>query len=888
MSDTAIKNALRAAGRKDKLPRDPESRMRRAEEQGFTEDVYHVTKSRKPITRFKPYSNLVTSGEPIDEVPGIHVGTKEAAADRFEQVITHARNWEPREPVMQTMPLKMRMSKPYLKADGTPFDEFELSSHIQDFGRKNPGEGVPGERFAKHLLDQGHDVIPYVNQFETPGSISYLVLKPENLRSRFAQFDPAKVDSPYIMKAAGGPVDHDKAIRKALLTARRQAAYGGAYGPAGYSAPLTEEELDQSQAGGDVGPGMAGPPGAPSTGDFGTDVASFAEATAPAMAGAAIGAAMGGPAGAIGGLAAASMAQGLAEATGLSAPASAPPGGIASVAGNMAQTAMGMTPNSNPLDAAMAAITGPAAPADVEDADQGAAQAAAAAAAQAAAEADNANSASEAATADAAGPGDDSGGGEGGGDGGGGGAGGDGEARGGRIYKRDDENFSKWFKNSHIVDESGNPAVLYHGTDKDIKTFDPKKVGETDHGFYGAGHYLTASPESASAYSSYKSTAAMEGKEVHPGANVMPVYARLENPYYWPKDRPAATSKEEAQKITEELKAKGHDGVIAPNEYAEGPEAKFWEVVVFTPHQIKSAVGNVGSYNPSNPDITRADGGAVDGDPFLSSQVPIEGVNGATYVSQGDLDNRIQQAANGMGYANGGEVPTEAENTYDEELRQSDPWERQAAAVRQRYANVAREPEQAQEQAWQERNWRRWPLTEGEEASQRAFREALVGSSSGGRDAIRHMVAASYTSPLVARAQEIIGGDTWNAMMGRPDSQWDLINNRLGYTALSGIDPERRYDVAKDMVRQQYEHLARTGGLNPNLPAMDPNFRVTDVGRPGQPTYGPSDFARWIETGERPDIRRQVIQKSPGYESGGKTESTGMLDAALRLASKYR
>ncbi|NBS71017.1 hypothetical protein EBT31_19235, partial [bacterium] len=143
----------------------------------------------------------------------------------------------------------MRANKPYLKEDGTPFDEFELSAHIQDFGRKNPGEGVSGERFAKYLLNQGHDVIPYVNQFEAPGSVSYLVLKPENLRSRFAQFDPTKTDSPYIMKKEGGAVDNDKLIRKALITARQQVtapnktAIGGQRHMLAYITPYEAELL---------------------------------------------------------------------------------------------------------------------------------------------------------------------------------------------------------------------------------------------------------------------------------------------------------------------------------------------------------------------------------------------------------------------------------------------------------------------------------------------------------------------------------------------------------------------------------------------------------------------------------------------------------------------
>lgn len=163
--------------------------------------------------------------------------------------------------------------------------------------------------------------------------------------------------------------------------------------------------------GGNFGaPDPGAPTGAPGTGNFGTDLAGFGEAVGPALGGAAVGAALGGPAGAAAGMVGGTMAQGLAEALGLSAPATSPVGGLASVAGNIAQTQMGMTPTSNPMGAIADALTGPPNPADQEDADQGAAAAAAAAAAQAAAEADNTNSMSEASTSDAAGPGDDAGG----------------------------------------------------------------------------------------------------------------------------------------------------------------------------------------------------------------------------------------------------------------------------------------------------------------------------------------------------------------------------------------------------------------------------------------------------------------------------------------------
>ena len=175
------------------------------------------------------------------------------------------------------------------------------------------------------------------------------------------------------------------------------------------------------------------------------------------------------------------------------------------------------------------------------------------------------------------------------------------------------KNFTKWFGNSKLVDENGKPMVLYHGTDRDFSSFDIRKFGASDHGWYGVGHYLTADPEKGSIYSSYRGDVdALHGKKIHPGANVLPVHARLENPYIWPEDRPAATNLEEAIQITKRLISRGYDGVIAPNHYDDGPYASHDEVVVFRPHQIKSAIGNNGEYDSKNADITKSEGGSVD------------------------------------------------------------------------------------------------------------------------------------------------------------------------------------------------------------------------------------------------------------------------------------
>lgn len=163
--------------------------------------------------------------------------------------------------------------------------------------------------------------------------------------------------------------------------------------------------------------------------------------------------------------------------------------------------------------------------------------------------------------------------------------------------------FKKWFGDSKVVDEGGRPIILYHGTDKSFDSFDPSKSGAKDHGWYGVGHYLTADPETASAYSVYNE---MRDGSPTTGANVMPVYVSLENPYVWPKDRKAAQTRAEAERITAELQKQGYDGVVVPNEYQSPEYAKFHEVIAFKPEQVKSATGNNGDFDASNPDIRYA------------------------------------------------------------------------------------------------------------------------------------------------------------------------------------------------------------------------------------------------------------------------------------------
>lgn len=168
----------------------------------------------------------------------------------------------------------------------------------------------------------------------------------------------------------------------------------------------------------------------------------------------------------------------------------------------------------------------------------------------------------------------------------------------GRDNPLDNPAFRDWFGNSRVVDSSGRPLVVYHGT-----TGDYTSLKLSSEGALGAGIYLTPNAEFAGNYA----------RGV--GANIIPVYVSLRNPliidsgrddpmiYALVKlgvDRVRAVRVVERaydehgyirrQVMTRALGA-GYDGLI---QYRDGRIA---EIVAYNPSQVKSAIGNSGGYS---------------------------------------------------------------------------------------------------------------------------------------------------------------------------------------------------------------------------------------------------------------------------------------------------
>lgn len=165
--------------------------------------------------------------------------------------------------------------------------------------------------------------------------------------------------------------------------------------------------------------------------------------------------------------------------------------------------------------------------------------------------------------------------------------------------------FQAWFGDSKVVDEQGQPLVVYHGTTSDITEFRPSESGE-----YGPGIYLTYRPESAAKWAS------IAGNKRSSDVKIMPLYVRMEKPFITTKaDLQEMTLEEDAdeepigmREVHRRLQAEGYDGIIGT-----GLTDSDVQIIAFRPEQIKSATGNRGTYDPTDPSILHQDVGGKRG-----------------------------------------------------------------------------------------------------------------------------------------------------------------------------------------------------------------------------------------------------------------------------------
>jgi hypothetical protein len=114
------------------------------------------------------------------------------------------------------------------------------------------------------------------------------------------------------------------------------------------------------------------------------------------------------------------------------------------------------------------------------------------------------------------------------------------------------KNLLTWFSNSVVKNADGTPKVVYHGTEKKFKRFNPRMVG-TNLGTQ-AGFWFTDSPDAAEYYSN----------GVQP---VMKIFLKITNPLVVSEEMYAKKAAEfwGPSRWAKLAFSNGHDGVIIQN-----------------------------------------------------------------------------------------------------------------------------------------------------------------------------------------------------------------------------------------------------------------------------------------------------------------------------------
>ena len=153
---------------------------------------------------------------------------------------------------------------------------------------------------------------------------------------------------------------------------------------------------------------------------------------------------------------------------------------------------------------------------------------------------------------------------------------------------------------------------LYHATPEDFSAF---KAGGKDPSISGHAIWLSKDPERQPAAHNTQTRSGFRE-----GVRVMPVHVQTKNPMVldnkdmlaWAqaafadgsREFPELMPKEWADAVTSE----GYDSIIHADPHGRGDPH---EIIMFHPSKIKSAIGNRGTYDSTNPDITMAEGGQV-------------------------------------------------------------------------------------------------------------------------------------------------------------------------------------------------------------------------------------------------------------------------------------
>jgi hypothetical protein len=175
---------------------------------------------------------------------------------------------------------------------------------------------------------------------------------------------------------------------------------------------------------------------------------------------------------------------------------------------------------------------------------------------------------------------------------------------------------------------------LYHGTQ--VRPESPHGIGDI-HKFDRQFTTKFRNPSIDTMGSWFSTNPGKGGAEMYSGARegsaIYPVHASIKNPFYTTFQKMAKHAREhhngvddgrmigkpEVDAYRKWLISRGMDGVVIKHDKSapggnEFKEQDAW--IALHPHQVKSATGNRGTYDPKEDDMSKADGGAINAEPL--------------------------------------------------------------------------------------------------------------------------------------------------------------------------------------------------------------------------------------------------------------------------------
>ena len=134
--------------------------------------------------------------------------------------------------------------------------------------------------------------------------------------------------------------------------------------------------------------------------------------------------------------------------------------------------------------------------------------------------------------------------------------------------------FKKWFGRSKVVDKSGNPLVVYHGTQGNFTQF--------------------VSRRNIIYFSSVKKNSAMYANSNNGSGKILEIFLSIQKPKI-------VYNIEDMRKAEKTAKKKGYDGIIAKGVKDGSHVSDVY--IAFYPNQIKSATDNNGNFDPRSNNI---------------------------------------------------------------------------------------------------------------------------------------------------------------------------------------------------------------------------------------------------------------------------------------------